>query len=205
MKFLTISSPLKGNRSYLHGSDIAFELARHVFERGGLKLELSLNAFSKNEVYCLSGSDVPPGDKRVGYGAWSNSQNNDNKFLLIEGDRKIEQRREYDEEIIEKACKKETDGIISYQDDLRNYNVFEIMIAMKKAFLISKYPAVDVKWWFAKITLFDLNYVLNKNDNVIEIRRAKSLGLKLVTSDVFFNGVKLGQITFISTAKGNNL
>lgn len=201
MKFLTIRSPLKGSRSYLHGSDITFELTKFVLAQGGDKIELSLNAFSKNEVFCISGVDLPVSSRRIGYGSWSDPVGEVNKFLLVEGSEELKSRRKYDEDNIESKCTIEIEGITGYQNDLRDYHLFEIIIAMKKVYLNSKYPNSDVKWWFAKLNLASIKSYFFENNNKIEIIYKKSLGLKLVISDIYINGSLSGQISFTSTGK----
>lgn len=198
MKFLTISCPLKGERNYLHGSDIAFALTEHAFKNGGDEFELSVNSFTKNELFCFPGSDIPNGSKRIGYGSWKAGASEHKKFTLVEGNRELVTKRSYDEKYIEQVCHMTEEAVVGYRKTLLNYTFFEIIIALKKIYLQSRYPHARVKWIFAKIKLTDLEPSMLAAWEKVEIKYMKALGLKLIVSEIIIDGRSIGHLTFTS-------
>ena len=86
MKNISLNFQFKGQRDYLHGPDIAFAVAEYIASLGGHYLDLSLNSFTRNEIFYFSGSQLPNHNKRIGYGNWSPIKTEFEKsFILVEG------------------------------------------------------------------------------------------------------------------------
>jgi hypothetical protein len=140
----------KGNRNYLHGTDIFNALESYFQSRGGFLTSLSFRSFAKKQLEIRLKKPIlidtlPQAEGLVRYPTF------ELPFWLVESDQDVNNRYSYDERLITQYA------IIDFEDIriLRpnHFTLIENIVAITKYLSNIKYPLNSGKWIFGKIKL----------------------------------------------------
>jgi hypothetical protein len=206
MKQFQSSFKFKADRDYVHGTDIYNyvmatlkddpDLCQKAFT--GITLAFlkrsvenitmyvgtadEYTAFAQKEQITFRGSLSGNGEKIV--------------FFGIPNGIPVVGNYPYDEKSVETACEY-FDGKINYNFALSNLSPIEILIPMHKILLAKKCPHFKGKWMFTRL---DLDLPLDSSfKGITTLKIYNATNPKLVCSDIFQNGKKIGRIFFSLT------
>jgi hypothetical protein len=188
----------KGNRSYVHGTDIYNSM-----------LTIIQNIFGKYPSQ-LTGSFHKPlnhnGILRIYEDYQTVSSTNFNAFFLVtvenniysvsvkETDNKISLVRECHEEEILKNAVLEDNQIKTTSDSAFTY--IEEVVAMTKKLHLSLYPDADGKWLFTKIKIGGALDPMLFPCHEITVRTKRNFHFKLTQNTILIDNIPLGDIWF---------
>lgn len=197
----TFSRPLtglqfKGNRNYLHGSDIlpaCLQVLEKEYPGHDISgIDIAFHQLSKTAL-TISTSLVAEPDANVQLTC--NIGGLKEKFVLLEDQRKIVNRVEYREDAIVAATKIDVDmGTATSAQDIPFTNI-ERWIAMTKTLHGALYPKAAGRWYFVrgKFKHYQDNY-----DDVVrhQVVVQANFNDKLTRSALLISGQRLGDIFF---------
>ncbi len=192
-----LSTPYKGNRHYIAGSDL-FNTAQAAAEKlTGQKYayisKLSFTRFAYRLCELVIVPDrVMSGAKPMGEGVFRLPDGTDQVFFLYEGKVEPIERSPYDEEgMVATAIFTDNSAIL---DGPIQYSSIEAVIALTKVLNYRLAVPKTGKWVFGKI---DLNQSLPQIESILTITRTKSVSGRFSTNEINIDGVTVGTIQFI--------
>lgn len=146
----------KGDRNYVHGTDIYNAIIKFIKEEQGLinirKIDISIHEIIKNnlsaELFNNKDADIE-GKPAVVFSFMHTSDKY--RLLLSENDQKIDCRHQYREEDIISSCKIDIKNKKIELATESGYSNIENYVAMNKALLKSIYHDVKGKWFFTRL------------------------------------------------------
>jgi hypothetical protein len=198
----SINFKYKGDRNYVHGTDIFSEITSFVENEYGalcdkINIDMSIHSIIKNCMDMYDFTDSSNHDKcNVVFNL--NCNNNFNKRLvLIENEESVRERYEYHEEEIIANAKIEKENKRIWIDDPDKYSFIENSVALNKGLLNSLYDSnLKGKWYFTRIRLKDFNFSSIKSFTSLQIEFKKNLHFRITDSVIFLNGKNIGNIYF---------
>lgn len=182
----------KGDRDYIHGTDLFNELA----SRYGYKISaisFTVHDFVTNPCCLLYESktkseiDVLEGIKARA----SFDLDGEKRYIgLVEGPPENGARYDYDESLITKATVIDGDTIRLTSES--PYSFIETIVAMNKHYLQNRFEDVAGKWIFTRL---ELDHVQDAR-NELSIVFRHNMNFRLTKSDVLINDKKVGEIYF---------
>lgn len=182
----------KGNRSYVHGTDIYHEISNLLSSNIEEKFDLSFHGIATNNM--LMSQRVPKDNNLIKF-VCKYIDKSKNKIVLYgtELESKIECRYEYLESDICALSKVniiEREVILS-QDS--SYSFIENNVALNKYLLETLFPDINGKWYFTRLQLkqlpkgmsYPLKLILKANFN-----------FKLTKTEIFIANQSIGFIYF---------
>jgi hypothetical protein len=194
----------KGNRNYVHGSDIYPAALRIAFELWGRYPDEAMGTFHKilkrQGVFRLRS-----GEKG------SSSEDLYARFVFKLGERKYElalnasnqpirETRPYDEEDVLRFSEMSTKAIrMIVRSD---YHYMEQIIAMTKRLHKVVYADVNDKWLFTRFNIKNRIDPEDYRESVLEIRAERKLQNMLSQCSIFANNLTVGRIFFTAIKDG---
>lgn len=185
----------KGNRDYVHGTDIYKKIIDILSKEYNLSIvsnfRLFIHRFAKNNCYMFLGKvdDNEPPQEYVANFSYK-IDNTIFKGYIIEESEIIECRYPYDEEQITKLCC--VDGKKVYLLEKSPNSFIETVVAMTKHLHYICYPT-SAKWVFTRL---DLTEILNKEGDYIHIDLIQNLNNLLTKAEITCNNKVVGKIYF---------
>lgn len=184
----------KGDREYLHGTDIFNEtLTWLISQRGEIKdIDFTFHRLAAHQLKAICGSTQENIDP-VAICSYTSGAGRERVFL-IETDQEVTGRYPYPED--ELVSKMEIDistrrgvlhGDVAYSD-------IEVWVAMTKALHYKVFPHLQGKWLFVRGKF--PQYVRYSGGGERSLTIAASFNDKLTRSEALLNGVKVGEIYF---------
>ena len=181
----------KGDRNYLHGTDIFNFLDSYFRSCGGFLISLSFRSFAQKQLEITLekpklADALPLAEGLVKY-PWGESQ-----FWLTESDQDVDMRYSFDETLITNMS-----IITSYNISLASPNQFSLienLVSLTKHISNVKSPLDVGKWIFGKIKL---NQALPCKWQSIYISRLACLKGRLIRYNIHVDNVDIGEIVFI--------
>lgn len=187
----------KGNRNYIHGTDIYTQVLNIFKEIYGDVNDIKLS-FHKIAKTNLDIEIIRKGNKGFDYSEYAfimELSNNSGEYLVVgrPSSETIKGRYPYDEEKIVETCILSNDEKWIHLKERLPYHNIEIIVAMNKALLIQLLPEPG-KWYFGKLHVHqDINKIDSEN---IKIQLIRNIGSKITKSLISINGQPLGEIYF---------
>jgi len=202
-QIIPMSFRFKGNRDYIHGPDIYNEMIRSVathYGRDGLgKLRLTMRKFATKQCDMTFGDlqDTPLISKRIVSELIIDTDRGREMFRLVETDKPIHERYNFDESLIENISKIDNHRIILAQDS--GYSEIEIAVSLTKQLHNNFFPSDNARWI---VTMVDLDKPLSKQYGAISsVKFEQGFGDRLTRSQIMSGDTILGRIYFSLVGK----
>ena len=187
----------KGNRNYIHGTDIYTQVLNIFEETYGDVNDIKLS-FHKIAKTNLDIEIIRKGNKGFEYSecAFIMELSNNSGEYVVAGrptSESVKGRYPYDEEKIVENCNfSKEEKSISLKNRSSHYNI-ELIVAMNKELLTQILPEPG-KWYFGKLHLHkDINKIDSEN---IKVRLIRNIGSKITKSLISIDGQPIGEIYF---------
>lgn len=190
----------KGDRTYVHGTDICAALsdyAVNTFGADGIRNVdvLFHRAALKNLVLeVFINSDIK--EKELAVATVAFMKNNDRYIMLLkETHIAVSCRNDYKEELVTSACTINLESGSIVLSSLLDFTIFEILSPMTKALHQHLFPEVQGKWFFTRLQT-DRLLRTKENYRTIEIKQMQNFKHKLTRNEISINDHKIGSIYF---------
>jgi hypothetical protein len=196
MKAQQIEFQFKGDRDYIHGTDMfnaMLAAALTTTEHGNI--QFTVHDFVRTPLCWLYTADIQEALNRLkGICARCHYNTNQGKHWLAltpgEGDATIGRRYKYDEGQIISLCTIKTDGILLTRES--PFSFIESIVAMNKYLHQCLFPEVNGKWIFTRI---DLGRRHAERDG-LALKFRHNMNYRLTRSDILIRGKKVGDLFF---------
>jgi hypothetical protein len=188
---ITFHFRFKGQRNYVHGSDI-FNALEVEFRPDGKHVSvLSFRHFAQNQ---LQAHFEKPGDSEgvVVEGQLRESAGREIPFWLTQTGEAVKDRYPFDEDAITGPAMIDGDTITA--PGLAEFSVIEQVIALTKALNYAKSPDVSGKWVFGQLKL---QQALPEAASRYLIRQKSLLANRFSVQTVVLDDIPVGEIRFI--------
>ncbi|WP_323011592.1 hypothetical protein [Castellaniella sp.] len=190
--------PYKGNRNYLHGSDIFNSLSSIADdvtgEKGSYIERLSFRGFARKS--CFIETISPDNEKKVvgevRYRACGMTE--PVRAFIIETEMAVTGRATFNEASIVQDAVFDAAGSSAQILFDSEYSVIENIIALTKFLNYSVVPDVDGKWVFGQL---DLMFPLVKACENVSVHMVKLINNKFSVNNIYLDKKKVGSIRFI--------
>ena len=189
MKDSIINAPLKGQRNYLHGTDIC----EHIISRKESfeYLSLTLKRPSRVALCIVTAAE----SRKDSYGdLYIKESGQTHAYQLVETSFGLNERRQYNEACMTKESKMSSDEDLIIFSLMHGFTVIECIVANHKKLLTNIYGNSD--WAFTRIELLE-NPLKLTGPFMLKLKR--KLGQKMFVSEVSSGPKLLGYITFVAT------
>lgn len=197
MKIEQLELCFKGNRTYVHGTDIFNSCIKLLSELTGLpdSIDFSIHAIMRNQLCALGGTLPTPEEKFPAIFKFSKDGLSQTLYLreTTEG---IKCRYDYDEASIIDAAIVDIGKQEIFFEGKKEFTTIEKVIALQKKMVSSLFPAVNGKWFFTRIKIIDLPFFVVNDNLPIRILLRRNLNFKLIDSIVEIGDKKVGNIYF---------
>lgn len=190
MKGFMMNLEFKGQRNYIHGSDIYNSISEELSELGYDYIKkLAFKSFARHQVRFTL--DSAESTSAFAFGILSTAQDSQ-KFYLIETDEPVTDRYPYDEALITDKAVIAGSQITGKADNL--YSVIENVIALTKQLNYQLSPDVSGKWLFGQL---DLKMALPVEWRQIQISQKSCIANSFSRNLITIDGAAYGEIRFI--------
>jgi len=196
MKKLEFKFCFKGNRDYVHGTDIYNESVKKLVELSPeliTEIDFSIHKISHNDLagYLTENESSFHGESIAKFQFMQGAQKR--VLYFIETQDKINCSYEYPEEDIVKASEYDPQKKMILLKENLPFTTIEKIVAMNKALLQSLFEDAPGKWYFTK-----LKVARQLSESVVDIKLVfrKNLRFKLTQTEIFLGEEDIGQIFF---------
>lgn len=189
----------KGERMYVHGSDIYNHINEYVVTDLNLteieKIDVSFHQIATRSLKLVvyRGDSPQKTESTTGtFRFWSGDEQY--IILMCESEQEIDCRYHYPEHEIVVQSKIDIDTMQIQLDSETPYTDIEVYIAMNKGLLQALYPDVDGKWYLARYQT--KLYKAQSSYQRITVTLQQNLNFKLTKSQVAIDGKPVGAIYF---------
>ena len=189
-KQLNLNFCFKGDRKYVHGTDIFSKLTEQ-YSNDIKKIDISFHGITVNNMSFFT--EKPENEEiKVTFRCLEND--NKVRYFGIENNTHIKCRYEYiEEKIISNSTVSTSDKIITL-NSATEYLFIEHIVAMNKALLEELYPEVKGKWYFTRL---QLKNAINMSDiTSLKLELKSNFQFKLTKSTIMVNETEVGFIYF---------
>ncbi len=192
MKKIKVNFKLKGERNYVHGTDIFNNVISKFPDHKPTRIKLFLHDFILSTVCELVFYDKNPESLNGSVHGVLNIDGQEKWFEFIELDSKhdIVQRVDYPEIKITNSCEIEEQSIKLNEKSM--FTFVETIVSMKKYLLNNILPCESGKW---VLTRLDLDVYKDIRDN-LKIEVTHNFQNKLIRSSILYNEKKIGNMYF---------
>ena len=178
----------KGERNYVHGTDIVNALYSHFIDDIITDIDLKFNGISLTNLDLFDGynhENVKVNVRLTLNGEKKNMQ-------LIENGESINCRKNYNEDKIINLCNINLARQEVSLNETTGYTLCENFVAMNKFLLQSIYPDVKGKWYFTQL----VQKHIVENNVPITIKLIKNFNFRLTKSDILVGNENIGSVYF---------
>ncbi|WP_341780816.1 hypothetical protein [Ectopseudomonas mendocina] len=179
---------LKGERSYVHGTDIFNSFAGFLHGKQWSKLDIKFAGIVSNNLIVREGADHS--DVKVDVRVTVNGTQK--SYQLCESANPASGRSEYHEEKITGLCSLNIDEQQIQLREITPYSFCENLVAMHKCLLQSLFSEAHGKWYFTRLELA----APVADEALIRVVLVKNFNFRLVKSHIFEANRLLGSIYF---------
>ncbi len=187
----------KGDRDYVHGSDIYNSIIRYLeqrYETFGGRSVLSIHKLSTHNMIGEILEDPGQGVPNASVVFQFETSGDARTLFMLETDALIHCRYEYDEDSITQSTRMEHDPrSISVRNQTR-YTPIEIIIALNKKLMQRAFAVEKGKWLFTRLSLD--RPLPQSSDSVFAITHLGGHGPRLTRSLINIDGMDYGEIYF---------
>lgn len=182
---------LKGDRHYVHGTDI-FNAVAATFGRSGNGYvgRLAFNVIARR--MCRLTTCQPAGNTFVARGYWLNDGTEQSDFWIVEYGEPVSERYHYDEDRIASAASVSSRVIRIARNN--EYSIIENAVAVTKKLNYALHPRIDGKWLFGQI---DLIRAFPPQWETLSVTCIKSRVNAFSQNSLSIDGSLYGEIRFI--------
>ena len=163
------------------------------------KLRLTMRKFATKQCDMILGDlqDTQIISKRIVSELIIDTNRGREMFRLVETDKPIHERYDFNESLIENFSKTDNHRIIITQDS--GYSEIEIAVSLTKQLHNKFFPSDNARWI---VTMVDLDRPLSKQyDAISSVKFEQSLGDRLTRSQIMSGDTILGRIYFSLVGK----
>lgn len=192
MQSQSLNLKYKGERTYLHGSDI-YNAVDQIVRMNDDECYVSHIAFRQFARRDCVLSWTAPGDRKnlIAKGGISHS-GIDKPFWIIESDRPANGRYDFDEASLVAPAIREHEEIFLKKRSI--YTPIEEIIALTKRLNYELMPDIDGQWLFGQL---DMNCALPKDYSSLIIRRVSQVAGRFSLNNITMDKCDVGKIRFI--------
>ena len=196
MKDFSLNFKFKGNRNYVHGTDIYTKVLQHLSKEFTISnIDLSFHKVVKNNLIAefLPGDHVNS-DNAIPASIFKFTEPvKTNIVYLFETNNEVTENYEYNEEDVIKASIFKGDEKSILLNSPSSYTNIEKVVALNKRLLENLFTDAG-KWFFTRITIDkDLN---QQQPEIITLKLIRNIGSKITKSLILFDGEEQGYIYF---------
>ena len=183
-----LSFCFKGNRAYVHGTDIVSELLKHFADAKLADLDLKFNGITSTSLDLIDGDH----DENAKVNIRVILDDEQKVMQLVENGTPVECRYDYDEDIVISACELD---LLSQKIQLSKktgYTLCENFVAMNKYLLQQLFPDEQGKWYFTRL---EQKHVVN-DEALITVKLIKNFNFRLTKSNIFIDNEMIGSVYF---------
>lgn len=193
----------KGDRNYVHGTDIYNAIARYLQTRYGRELSHINLSFHTVMTHQLEGEVVeteqPDFAVQPAVICKFAAAGSGKTLALRESERTLQGRYAYDEESIARAGRISEDGQAITLVNETPYSSVEVTVAINKRLMQTIFAHEAGKWWFSRLILSKL--LPEDATTTFMVRLKRHLGPRLTCSTIMVGGEPYGEVYF-SMVKG---
>lgn len=191
-----LSLEFKGNRNYLHGTDI-YEAMTSIASstQNGYVQKILFRKPALRQLSVLDSSPCDSGDVIAQVHICSGAESAEPfRLWLVERDERVSERYTYDEARISDACLLDEVGkrISKERDDA--FSLIEEIVASHKVLCNALFSEGDVHWLFSQL---DLGVEMPTEVQELSIVNRSFLSGRMVVSEIVLDGIHVGSIRFI--------
>lgn len=182
----------KGERKYLHGTDLFSALVKETGSNGPVSLRL-YRPMQHPLCFRVLLDNVPPQEYVAAF-VWHEDENQHTGIVSEIPDEKVEGRYDYDEgDVIQMA---QFDGLEVSLGSETKYSFVEKVVALQKA-LLNAIRGEKIDWWFSRLDL----QTVPRSDASLRLTLTTKPGGRLVRSRIDADGQEVGSIFFSEKMK----
>ncbi|MBE0499650.1 MAG: hypothetical protein IBX43_10525 [Campylobacterales bacterium] len=183
----------KGNRTYVHGTDIYNKMIEFIKDiKDNESFDCSFHGVAKTNLEISE--QKPEDENKLKFACkYTDTQNNKKIIYGIENNKKIECRYEYPEEDICKLTNLDLKNQEISLEESSSYTFVENSVALNKYLLENLFPNANGKWYF---TRFQLKEIPDKNHYPLKLVLKANFNFKLTKTEVFIDNRLIGYIYF---------
>jgi hypothetical protein len=178
----------KGNRTYVHGTDIVKTLYHYLPLPTISMIDVKFNGIASTNLDLVPGNSAL--DPKVNVRVTEN--NVDTHYQLVENCEKIECRNSYDEESLVKQTVLDIENQQIHLKKITGYTLCENFVAMNKCLLQSLFPSEKGKWYFTRLE--QSSFI--PDDSLITVKLIKNFNFRLTKSDILLGNQVIGSVYF---------
>jgi len=152
------------------------------------EIDVKFHGVSESNLSLVAGDELT--DSKVNISLRLDGE--EKSFQMIESDKAIDCRYEYDEDALVRHCQLDIDNLQIHLGSVTGYSFYENFVAMNKHLLQSIYPEEKGKWYFTRIE----QAKLVSDEALITIKLIKNFNFRLTKSDILLEGEKFGSVYF---------
>ena len=193
-KIIPLNLCYKGERDYIHSTDIYQELVSNLVESGeSIKLfSLSIHKIIRNQCDIIVTESRENIDTKNKVAQFLIQKNVKILGYLSESNKVVNCRYEYNEELMENSIKIVENTIIQTEDI--SFKPIELISYMTKILHNKLLPPYGKKWMFTKVETAELFNDANKNRYKIKLNN--NFNNKLTKSEIIYSNKIVGHIYF---------
>jgi len=188
MKSKQLNFCFKGNRTYIHGTDIMTSLLECFVDKEIRDIDVKFHGVSETNLWLIDGDELT--DAKVNISLLVDGE--EQLFQMIESDEEVDCRYAYDEDALLRHCQIDSDKKQVHLSAITGYSFYENFVAMNKHLLQSLYPEAEGKWYFTRIE----QAKLVSAEALITVKLIKNFNFRLTKSEVLLDGEKVGSVYF---------
>jgi len=178
----------KGNRTYVHGTDIVSELYKNFSQSEVTNVDIKFNGIALTNLDLVEGDELENAKVNIRL----TEKGTDKHFQLIESSTEIDCRYEYDEDDLLNKCNLDLQNEQISLKEKTGYTFCENLVAMNKSLLQSLFPDESGKWYFTRLE----QPKMVVDEALIKVKLVKNFNFRLVKSDILMNDTVIGSVYF---------
>ena len=180
--------PFKGERNYVHGTDIYNKLKDITLSFNPKKMDVRFNGMSKKSLIVKKNADISLAKVNFSF----ESSGVEYRYSLIEGSTDIIAKSIYDENVILRLSALNLERKEVCQQSNSGYTFIENVVALNKYLLSSILTEKKGKWLFTRI---EIERFADESSLVV-IKLVKNFNYRIVKSDIYVDNDCIGSIYF---------
>jgi hypothetical protein len=204
----SLSLEYKGNRNYIHGTDLFDHISQYVLNELKLteleNVTMAIHRMIRSQIKFQLITHPEP-ERPSNLAATFRFLVRDTQYicLLQEDGRSVSGRYPYDEDQVTDICNLDSDDKTISLVGKRPFTNIETVVAMNKYLLQTCFPEAGGKWLFTRVQL--KTYGANEQWNKLRLKVIHNFQYRLIRSDIFNGGQLKGSIFFsVRSRKGTD-
>jgi len=186
----------KGERDYVHGTDIFNKTMLAVAQYGFEQVDLVIRGVARHNMDLYPEANAPF-DQAANVTISLNTGNERMGLVLLENKERIQCRYAYPEHEIIRAAKLDKDKKEITLNNFPGHTLIEKIVALNKGLLSGLYPEAPGKWYFTRVKISAYKLFGLQGDHVkLHLSLKQNLQFKLTNTMFYINDQLAGNIYF---------